>query len=85
MSDEANFTIDGGQYRVRVRRVPGDPPATWRAQLISTGIGTIMEPAGATPGAALTTLAQDLWRGDAYDRRLAKEIVKYAWFPLRLS
>lgn len=83
--DEISFLIDDGRYRVRVRHVPGDPPSTWRAQLISVGIGTIMEPAGRTSSSALTALAEDLWRGDNYDRRLAKEIVNEAWFPLKLS
>lgn len=57
----------------------------YSARLISEGIGTIMEPNGTSPSDALTRLARELWAGDATDKKIAKEIVKYAWFPLKLS
>lgn len=77
------FSIGGLRYRVIV-----EPTGRggYRARLISVGIGTIMEPGGSSPSDALTRLARELWSGwDDTDRKIAKEIVKYAWFPLRLS
>ena len=67
-----------GEYRVRVARdmVRGG----YSAKLIAVGIGTIMEPHGATPKAALEALVHELVSFG--DRKLAKAIARYAWFPL---
>lgn len=74
------FTVKGGTYRVRV--APDRHRGGWSAKLTSVGIGTIMEPNGVTPSAALTTLVREL--AEFGDRPLAKEIAKYAWFPLKV-
>jgi hypothetical protein len=78
------FTIGGGlRYRVIVRR--DLQRGGYSAKLSSDGIGMIMEPNGTSPSDALTRLARELWGGDSTDRKIAKEIVRHAWFPLRLS
>lgn len=78
------FTIGRGlRYRVVVKLDP--QRGGYSAKLIADGLGTIMEPNGTSPSDALTRLARDLWSGDATDRKIAKEIVRHAWFPLKLS
>lgn len=72
-----DFTIHSDQYRVRV--VPEG--RGYRAKLISVGIGTIMEPHGRTPTEALTELVRALSDTDAYERKLAKEIVRHTALP----
>jgi hypothetical protein len=74
------FTVKGGQYRVRV--APDQHRGGYSATLTSTGLGTIMEPNGTTPRAALTTLVHEL--RDFGDRALAKKIAQHAWFPLKV-
>jgi hypothetical protein len=78
------FTVGKGlRYRVTVK--PDDRRGGYSAKLVAGDLGTIMEPNGTSPSDALTRLARELWAGDATDRKIAKEIVKYAWFPLRLT
>lgn len=77
------FAIGGLRYHVDVAR--DLDRGGYSAKLRSEGIGTIMEPNGTSPSDALTRLAQELHAGDATDRKIAKEIVRHAWFPLRLS
>jgi hypothetical protein len=74
------FTVKGGQYRVRVAR--DHHRGGYSAKLTSVGIGTIMEPNGASPSAALTTLVREL--AEFGDRPLAMAIAKHAWFPLKV-
>jgi hypothetical protein len=80
--DVADFAVvtDGfrGEYRVRVARDPHR--GGYSAKLISTGIGTIMEPNGKSPSEALEALVREL--AQFGDRKLAKAIAGYAWFPL---
>jgi hypothetical protein len=76
-------TIGGLHYRVNVE--PDRQRGGYTARLRSEGIGTIMEPNGTSPSDALTRLARELMAGDATDRKIAKEIARHAWFPLRLS
>lgn len=78
------FSISPGlRYRVIVRR--DFERGGWSARLISEGIGTIMEPNGTSPSGALTQLAKELSAGDATDRKISREIVKHAWFPLKVA
>jgi hypothetical protein len=77
------FMIGGLHYRVTV--VPDHHRKGYSAKLVSEGIGTIMEPNGSSPSDALTRLARELAAGDATDRKIAKEIARHAWFPLRLA
>jgi hypothetical protein len=78
------FSLSPGlRYRVIVRRDLNR--GGWSARLISEGIGTIMEPNGTSPADALTRLAKELSAGDATDRKIAREIVKHAWFPLKVT
>jgi hypothetical protein len=86
MSDVTDFGFvigHGLDYRVKV--VPDRSRGGYTAKLIAGGAGVMMEPNGKTPADALTQLARDLWAGDATDRKIAKEIARYAWFPLKLS
>ena len=80
--DIADFSIvtDGfrGEYRVRVAR--DIQRGGYSARLISTGIGTIMEPNASSPSGALEALVREL--AQFGDRKLAKAIAGYAWFPL---
>lgn len=77
------ITLGGLHYAVDVAQDPHR--GGYSARLRSDGIGTIMEPNGKTPSDALTRLARELWAGDATDKKIAKEIVKHAWFFLKLS
>lgn len=74
------FTVHKGQYRVRV--APDPHRGGYSAKLTSVGIGTVMEPNGKTPSAALTALVTEL--AEFGDRPLAKEIARYAWFPIKV-
>src|SRR5207249_1745536 len=72
--------IHSGQYRVRV--VP-ESRGGYRAQLISTGIGTIMEPHGNSPTQALTALVNELYEAEsAMERKLANDIVQHTFLPI---
>ena len=78
------FTIGKGlRYRVTVG--PDRHRGGYSAKLVADGLGVIMEPNGTSPSDALTRLARELWASDATDRKIAKEIVKHAWFPLKLK
>ena len=77
------FSIGGLRYAVDV--AADLHRGGYSARLRSEGIGTIMEPNGTSPSDALTRLARELSAGDATDRKIAKEIARHAWFPLRLS
>ena len=78
------FSISPGlRYRVIVRR--DTSRGGWSAKLSSEGVGTIMEPNGASPSDALTRLAKELSAGDATDRKIAREIARHAWFPLKVT
>jgi hypothetical protein len=83
--DVANFAVvtNGfrGEYRVRVAR--DLHRGGYSAKLISVGIGTIMEPHGDSPRAALEALVHEL--AIFGDRKLAKAIAGYAWFPLTVK
>lgn len=81
----ADFGVTIGGLRYRVTVEPDRLRGGYAARLRSEGIGTIMEPNGTSPSDALTRLARDLMAGDASDRKIAKEVVRHAWFPLRLS
>ena len=77
-----DFTIHSGQYRVRV--VPEG--RGYRAKLISSGIGTIMEPHGRSPTEALITLARELYETESvFERKLAKDIVRHTALPIVLG
>lgn len=78
------FTIGRG-LRYQVDVAPDPHRGGYSARLRGEGIGTIMEPHGSSPSDALTRLARELAGGDATDRKIAKEIARYAWFPLRVS
>jgi hypothetical protein len=81
---EFDFVIGHGlDYRVKV--VPDRYRGGYAAKLIAGGLGVVMEPGGKTAEDALTQLAKELRAGDATDRKIAKEIVRLAWFPLKLS
>lgn len=74
-----SFTVGKGQYRVIV--APDRYRGGYSAKLISSGIGLIMEPNGASARQALATLLQDLRREGSYD--LAREISAKGWSPGR--
>ena len=78
------FTVGRGlRYRVIVK--PDAPRGGYSAKLVAEGLGAVMEPNGTSPSDALTRLARELWAGDVTDRKIAKEIARHAWFPLKLS
>jgi hypothetical protein len=85
VSTVAGFDIKIGGLHYRVKVEPDRSRGGYAAKLISVGVGVIMEPAGKTAEDALTQLAKELRAGDATDRKIAKEIVRLAWFPLKLS
>lgn len=85
MSAVSDFAFSLGGLRYRVIVAPDRHRKGYSAKLVSDGIGTIMEPNGNSPSDALTRLARELGAGDATDRKIAKEIVRHAWFPLRLA
>lgn len=76
------FSIGGLHYYVDVAR--DLQRGGYSARLRSEGIGTIMEPNGSSPSDALTRLARELSASNATDKKIAKEIARHAWFPLKL-
>jgi hypothetical protein len=76
------FNIGGLHYAVDVAR--DFHRGGYSARLRGEEVGTLMEPNGTSPSDALTRLARELWAGDAVDKKIAKEITRYAWFPLEL-
>lgn len=78
------FSVGRG-LRYQVDVAPDPHRKGYSARLISEGVGTIMEPNGTSPSDALTRLARELWAGDATDKKIAHEITRRAWFPLKLT
>ena len=82
MTAISNFGVNvkGRTYTVTVASDP--QRGGYSAKLKATGLGVIMEPNGTSPSDALTRLVRELQ--DFGDKPLAKEIAKYAWFPLKV-
>lgn len=80
----SDFTVRVGRlgYRVTVGR--DSDRGGYRARLIAEGVGMVMDENGTSPSDALTRLARSLDGGDDTDRKIAREIVKRAWFRLEL-
>jgi hypothetical protein len=72
-TSNGSMTIGNGQYRVLVAKDPHR--GGYSAKLISSGIGTIMEPNGTSAAKALSRLVKELTQSGGDDRKLAKEIV----------
>lgn len=78
----SNFGVNLGGRQYRVSVVADRHRGGYSARLNAVGIGVTMEPNGKSPSDALTRLVHEL--RDFGDRALAKEIAKYAWFPLKI-
>lgn len=82
----SDFTVRVGNLGYRVSTGIDFDRGGYRARLIAEGIGTVMDENGASPSDALTRLARGLHdNGDATDRKIAQEIARHAWFPLRFG
>ncbi len=73
------FKVGGLSYQLRVQR--DRRRGGYEALLLADGGGPIMMPNGTSPSDAVARLVRELTVGDAFDRKIAKEIVQGTGFP----